>query len=236
MIVTATNRSPQFSLLIDFDSTFVSVESLEELANLTLEDPDSQEALKAEVGKLTDDAMNGTIAFGEALNQRLRLLKASRGDLPPLIERLRSRISDSFVRDRERLVAASSQIWIISGGFHEYVEPVVEEFGIPKDHVVANRFRYDGDQIVGADARNPLAHDGGKVTVAKKLHLKSPIYVLGDGMTDLELELAGVAERCFISTENVRRPIVLAAGGLEVKGLSDVLDLLDPDGYLLNSH
>lgn len=236
MIITNPKRRPSFSLLVDFDSTFVSVESLEELADLTLVDPDDKEAMKAAISQLTNDAMNGTIGFGEALNRRLTLLKAFRCHLPPLIERLRVKISQSFESDRHRLAAAASQIWIISGGFHEYIEPVVEQYGIPADHVVANRFCFDRDRIVGADSRNPLAHDGGKIAAAKRLDLKPPIYALGDGMTDLELELERVAERCFISSENVRRPMVLAAGGSEVKGLGDVLDLLDPHDFFSKDH
>ena len=58
-------------LIIDFDSTIISCETLDELSNLSLQDD-----LKKinQIKNITDRAMNGNIEFTQALNDRLNIL------------------------------------------------------------------------------------------------------------------------------------------------------------------
>src|SRR5471030_2405676 len=67
--------------LIDFDSTFIKTEGLEELANLALKkNPDKQKILNL-MKDLTTLGMEGKIPFNESLKQRIKLLKANKQDI-----------------------------------------------------------------------------------------------------------------------------------------------------------
>lgn len=213
-------------LIVDFDSTFVTVESLEILGAIALAENPQRRRVLAEIARLTAAAMNNRLDLREALRRRLTLLQAEQSHLPPLIARLRRNVSASFHRNRERIRAMAERLYVLSAGFHEFIDPVVADFGIPPERVFANRMRFAENRIIGLEEDNPLAANGGKVDVVRRLGLDEPVYALGDAMTDLELELSGVVRRCFISIENVRREAVLDAGGRPVAGLDEVLDIL----------
>ncbi|MGH8225454.1 MAG: HAD-IB family phosphatase [Gammaproteobacteria bacterium] len=215
------------SLIIDFDSTFVGVESLDVLAEIALTAHPERAARTAEVQHLTTLAMNGEIAFAEALTRRLELIAPRREHIAALVERLRANISPSFRRNREFLAAQAAKIWIVSAGFHEFIDPVIAKFGLRREQVLANRFRFGGDAITGFDAGNPLAADGGKVNAVAALGLAKPIVAIGDGISDYELFAAGVADRFFAYTESVRRDKLIALAPQTADDLDEILAAIE---------
>jgi len=74
--------------------------------------------------------MNGSISFRESLEKRLNLLAPSQHHLAPLIALLKDKVSESFKRNREFFLNYADNIYIISNGFREFIEPIVTEFGI----------------------------------------------------------------------------------------------------------
>ena len=59
-------------LIIDLDSTFVTVESLDELAHIVLKDnPESAQRLET-IRAITRAGMEGSIPFDESLSKRLK--------------------------------------------------------------------------------------------------------------------------------------------------------------------
>lgn len=197
-------------LLIDFDSTFVAAESLELLAEIALAGrPDRDERLAA-VRDLTARAMAGRMPFGEALARRFELISPRREHLAPLVVALRERIAPSFRRHGAWLRAHAERIYIVSSGFHEYIEPVVAEFGIGAGHVLANRLIEAADGSLGFDPAGPLAADGGKVAAVRALALAGPAIAVGDGAGDRELAACGLCTRFYAYVETVRRPEVTA--------------------------
>ncbi|MBX7249892.1 MAG: phosphoglycerate dehydrogenase [Caulobacteraceae bacterium] len=200
------------AFIVDFDSTFTRVEALEVLAELALADHPEREAAQAEVRRLTDLAMGGEIGFGEALRRRIELLRPRREHFAPLVERLRGEVSASIRRNRDFFERNAGRIWLVTGGFHDYVDDIAAEYGLRPDHVLANRLTWDADgTAVGLDAANPLSRDGGKVEAVRGLQLSGPVVVVGDGWTDYEIRQAGAADRFHAFTENVARPRVVAA-------------------------
>lgn len=53
--------------IIDFDSTFVSVESLDELAKIALRDDPSREKTALEISRITALGMEGKLSFEKSL-------------------------------------------------------------------------------------------------------------------------------------------------------------------------
>jgi D-3-phosphoglycerate dehydrogenase / 2-oxoglutarate reductase len=192
--------------IIDFDSTFIKVEAFETLADILLKDHPEQGERKKQIVQITNQGMDGSISFRESLERRLSLLAPRKQHLPQLITRLKGSVSESFKRNKEFFQRNSNNIYIISNGFKEIIEPIVIEFLIKSENVLANKFRFDSEgNIVGFDAGNPLSANGGKVEQLKKLNLPGDIYVIGDGYTDYEIKQAGLANKFFAFTENVER-------------------------------
>ncbi len=79
--------------LIDFDSTFIKSEGLEELASLTLKNnPDKGKILK-KIKTLTDLAMDGRMPFDESLEKRLQLLHANKKQVEQVGKLLKKHIT-----------------------------------------------------------------------------------------------------------------------------------------------
>ena len=139
------------TLFIDFDSTFVKVETIDELARLSLaDDPDADYKVRM-ITYITNQAMCGEIDFPSALEKRLEILSITKDDIKKITHHISGLVSDSFVSNRELIRSLSDSIWIISGGFREIICPVVADFGIGEDHVLANSFIYSNDQVIGCD-------------------------------------------------------------------------------------
>lgn len=196
--------------IIDFDSTIIQTEGLEELAEIVLKtNPQKLEILK-EIKKITNLGMEGKISFKESLEKRLNLLKINKSHLEILIKILKKKISPSILRNKHFFKTFKNQIYIITGGFKEYVSPVTEKLGIPQDHILANNFKFDKfGNVSGFDTKNPLSKNNGKVLAVGNLGLKGEIYVLGDGFTDLQIKQLGAGQKFIAFIENVQRNSVL---------------------------
>lgn len=60
--------------VFDFDSTFVQVEALEELAEITLKGDKNREKALEQIKQLTDQGIEGQISFTDGLRKRLAIL------------------------------------------------------------------------------------------------------------------------------------------------------------------
>lgn len=204
------STQPETYIVIDFDSTFMQVEALEELAEIVLEGKSEKDTVLQEIKHITNLGVDGTIGFNESLSRRLAVLKPfMRTDLDTLVERLRPLVSTSFSRNQEFFEKYEGKTYIISNGFKEFIEPIVAPYHIDPDHVLANTFTFDGDQITGFDQTNPLAHSKGKSKALAALDLDGEIHVIGDSYTDYEMKEAGIAHKFFAFTENVLRENIL---------------------------
>ncbi len=211
--------------IIDFDSTFTKVEALDVLGEISLEGKPHREEALDRIKEVTDLGMEGKLSFRESLEERIRLLDAHRDHIPVLVSRLSKQVSKSFKRNKEFLHRHSEHIFILSNGFKDFIVPIVEKFGISAENVYANDFVYDEDgSITGFDKNNPLAaEDGGKPKQIAELNLKGEVFVLGDGYTDYEIRKAGLANKFYAFTENVRRERVLENADHIAPTLDEVL-------------
>jgi D-3-phosphoglycerate dehydrogenase len=214
----------QTYFILDFDSTLVRGETLERLAELALHDAPDRDRTIATIKALTDQAMNGELDFHAALVERLKLLKVERDALTALAEEFKSEITPSFARNRAFLAEHAERIFIVTSGFREVVEPVVETLGIKAENVYANTLVFDDNgTLSGCDAANPLAHDGGKAAVAASLGLDGTVVVVGDGWSDYEIQTAGHAARFYAFTENVTRAKVVEQAERVAPSFDEVL-------------
>ena len=197
---------PNRKFVFDFDSTLTSVEGLDLLAEISLvNNPDKEEVVR-QIQEITDLGIDGDISFSDSLRRRIALMKANKSQLTELIDLLKTKLSVSVEANREFFNKHQDQIYVISCGFKEFIDPVVASIGITSDRVFANTFKFDDkDSIVGFDEANPLSQHNGKVNCLRESGIEGEIQIIGDGYSDFVMRKEGVAHKFFAYTENVSR-------------------------------
>lgn len=197
--------------IIDFDSTFTQVEALDELARISLNKHPEKEAIFKKIEDYTNLAMEGKLSFSESLSQRVKLLEANEEHLKQLITRLKKKVSSSFSRNAAFFKKHADEVLIVSGGFKEFITPVVSQYHIKKENIYANTFVTTGDgKIIDYDHANPLSEEGGKVKLMRQMDLKGNLYGIGDGYSDFQLRESGLIKKFFAFTENIARESIIA--------------------------
>ncbi len=192
--------------VFDFDSTLTRVEALDVLAEMTLEGNSNRNKIIDEIQTITNLGIDGDISFTESLERRIRLLNANKSDLEGLVDELRQKISKSIASNKEFFEKFSDDIYVISCGFKEFIDPIVAEYNIPSERVYANTFTFDDEgMIVGFDEENPLSQHNGKIECLRQMNLEGEVQVIGDGYSDYVMREAGIADKFFAYTENVHR-------------------------------
>ena len=207
---------PAFLVVLDVDSTLIEDEVIELLAH--------EAGSGATVAEITFRAMNGELDFEHSLRERVATLKG----LPvSAIETVRARVT--VTRGVPELIAgvhaAGGRVAVVSGGFHEVIDPLAAELGL--DEWRANRLEVvDGvltgglippiiDAAAKANALREWAEDAG-------LPLSQTIAV-GDGANDLPMMAACGLAIGFDAKAPVRD---LAHALLDERDLSMLLPLM----------
>src|SRR3977135_2224652 len=117
--------NPNRYLVIDFDSTFTKVEAFDVLADISLKYHPDLRKIKKQIEEITNLGMTGEISFRESLEKRLALLALDKKHIPALVALLKSKVSESFKRNKDFFATHADHIYIISNGFREFIAPVV---------------------------------------------------------------------------------------------------------------
>jgi len=196
--------------IIDFDSTFTQVEALDELARISLKKHPEKESIFQKIEDYTNQAMEGKLSFSESLAQRVKLLEANEEHLKELIKFLKKKVSKSFSRNADFFKKHADDVLIVSGGFKEFITPVVSQYHIKKENIYANTFVTTGDgNIIDYDHANPLSEEGGKVKLLQHLNLQGELFGIGDGYSDFQLRESGLINKFFAFTENIARQSIV---------------------------
>ncbi len=211
-------------IILDFDSTFIQVEALDELSLIALQDNPLKDQLISQIESLTALGMEGGVSLRDSLLQRINLLQAHKKHLPILINNLSNKVSTSIQRNLSFFQQFSDNVFIVSSGFREYIVPIVTKYGIKEENIFANTFEYDAHgSIIGLDKNNPLSMDGGKIVIVEKLDLSGEVYVIGDGYTDYEIKKAGLATLFYAFTENIERASVVKVADVVIPSFDEFL-------------
>ena len=215
-------------LVLDFDSTFIKLESLDLVLEISLENKPNKALIKKEIQEITNKGMLGQISFQESLNRRLSLASPTVKDLSKAIEILQRNISDSILNHKNWFEQNKDYIWIISGGFKELILPIVKDFNIKPSQVLANSFIFKEDgNFKEYDTKNLLAQDMGKVKTIKNLNIEpAKISIVGDGWTDYELKKFNLVKNFIYLAENINRKEVSQKADFIAKNFSQVLNFL----------
>jgi phosphoserine phosphatase len=207
---------PRFLLVLDVDSTLIENEVIELLA--------AHAGSLPEVAAITDQAMNGELDFEESLRARVATL---RGLPESVFSTVRADIT--VTPGAQQMVdvihAADGRVGVVSGGFHEVIDPVARGLGM--DYCRANRLEVVDGMLTGALAGRLVdaaaKADTLREWAADSLVPLSRTVAVGDGANDLEMmAIAGLAVGF-----DAKAPVRDVAGVLlDVRDLSQVLPLL----------
>lgn len=170
----------------------MGVESLDYLLTRKL-GPEAAEQIEA----LTSGGMNGTLSFRQSLMARLDLASLNRNDITAAAEALRDHITPGMAELLSDLRQRGDQVRAVSGGFEDVLRPVLGDLGFGSGEIFANRFVWQADTVAGLETDNPLSENGGKPHILNAMAQDgqfAAIWMVGDGVTDLETLSAGAAD------------------------------------------
>lgn len=206
----------RFLVVLDVDSTLIEDEVIELLA--------AQAGSLSEVESITHQAMNGKRDFEESLRARVATLKG----LPESVfatVRAQVTVTRGVAEMIAAIHAADGFVGVVSGGFHEIVDPVALALGL--DYCRANRLEVVGGVLTG-DLAGRIVDAAAKATTLREWAEQCQVplsrtIAVGDGANDLQMmAVAGLAVGF-----DAKAPVRDLAGVLiDVRDLSQVLPLL----------
>jgi D-3-phosphoglycerate dehydrogenase len=204
------------------------VEGLDELFARSLDHAPDREGRIAAFREVTDRGMAGEISAEESLARRISILEANRDLVDEVGREISAKLTPSVERHLAFFRENAPRIHVVSGGFEELILPTLDRMGLAPSQLSAHRFRYGSDgKILGIDSGTALAR-GGKAEAVRALDAKgASIWIVGDGATDLELRLGGLADRFVAYTENRHRDLVVARADSVARSMDELINLLE---------
>lgn len=222
----------QFSLIIDFDSTIVEVETLELLAEIVLSKSPNKNQIINKISNYTELAMSGQIPFEKSLEYRFNLMDVNKGHIEILIKEINKSFDPSFFDNLDFFKKYSSDTYIVSGGFQSIIESAMLYSTNFEWNVFANELIFnEEDKLIGVNLDNPLAHSLGKVNLIKSLNLKTDIIIVGDGYTDYEIKKHNLAKYFLAYTKHVERDNVVSNADKICTNFSQVVKFIEQNYY-----
>ncbi|HUP46605.1 MAG TPA: HAD-IB family phosphatase [Thermoanaerobaculia bacterium] len=165
-------------VFFDVDSTLVTIEGIDELA-------DGNE----EIVRLTEAAMNGQIPLDQVYARRLEIIRPDRRRVEELAKQYQSSLVEGAGETIRALRDAGAAVHLVSAGIEQAILPLARHLGLDERvvHAVPLRFASDG-AYEDFDRRSLLARPGGKEIVVRDIRTRSHgrAAFIGDGVSDLE--------------------------------------------------
>jgi len=198
------------TVIFDFDSTLITLESLEAILAEQLA---ARPALMEEITAVTNMGMEGLIDFAESLERRLAIAAPSRADVAGFAEGNLHLITPGMSELVTELIDRGVEVRIVSGGLHEAIVPFARHLGLAEDRVHAVRLLWHEDgTFAGIDRNDPFSISKPAGVAPLVAAWPEPRIAIGDGMTDYHLFRDSLVDAFIAYTGNVAREAVVALG------------------------
>jgi phosphoserine phosphatase len=201
---------------MDMDSTLITIECIDEIADM--------QGLKPQVAEITEAAMRGEIEFKESLTRRVALLKGLDAAALQRVYDERLRLSPGAERMLEAVKSVGLKTLLVSGGFTFFTDRMKSRLGL--DYTHSNVLEVEAGKLTGRVIGEIVGADEKKRTlerVCAELGI-SPrqAIVMGDGANDLKM--MGISG---LSVAFRAKPVVRAQAdvALNFVGLDGILSL-----------
>lgn len=201
-------------IAFDFDSTLVSVESFDLLADHALKTQvagDDRKNIDERLHEITHRAMNGEMAMDDAIRERFSLVRIHRNHVQEIAIDVTKTITSGMINLLNDLRTRDCDVILLSGGILDLIIPTATMLGFDASTIFANTLVYDADDCMRGYQDHPLCKSDGKEKVLRALKEKqkpSCIIMIGDGMTDALPWQHGVADAFIGCGIHVLRPSV----------------------------
>lgn len=167
-------------LIADMDSTMITVECIDELADYA--------GIKPQIADITERAMRGELDFAGALHERVALLKGLADEAIDRCRTERVKIMPGAGALVRTMKARGAETLLVSGGFTRFTGPVAEEIGF--DRAVANVLEIANGALVGT-VTLPIV-DASRKRAELEAAIESGIdraltLAVGDGANDIPM-------------------------------------------------
>jgi phosphoserine phosphatase len=217
--VPAGRRLRDFKLLVmDMDSTLISIECIDEIADL--------QGIKGEVAQITAAAMRGELDYTQSIERRMQLLAGLPVDVLERVYRERVRLNPGAESMLAAVREAGLKTLLVSGGFRYFTSRLKARLGLDAEHsnepeIVDGRLtgRICGG-IVDGEAKARLARE------TRDAHGVRPEEVIGigDGANDLPFLAEAGVSIAYHAKPAVRRATTHC---LDFVGLDGILPLFE---------
>ncbi|MDK2759828.1 MAG: phosphoserine phosphatase SerB [Sphingopyxis sp.] len=168
-------------IIADMDSTMITVECIDELADYA--------GLKPQIAAITERAMRGELDFRAALTERVGLLAGMPESTLAECRMERVRLTRGARTLVQTMKAHGAHAILISGGFTAFAGPVGEAIGF--DTVIANKLEIADGRLTGR-VMEPIVDSAAKLETLKaeaaKLGLRlAETLAVGDGANDIPM-------------------------------------------------
>jgi phosphoserine phosphatase len=216
--IDAGRKLGDFKLVaMDMDSTLITIECIDEIADM--------QGLKPQVAEITEAAMRGELDFSASLTARVALLKGLDASALKRVYDERLRISMGGEAMLAAVKAAGLKTLLVSGGFTFFTERLKERLGL--DYTNANVLEVEGGKLTGRVAGGIVDADE-KMRTVQRVCAEMGIdprqaIVMGDGANDLKM--MGIAG---LSVAFRAKPVVRAQASIALNfvGLDGVVTAL----------
>lgn len=174
-------------LVADMDSTMITIECIDELADYA--------GIKPQIAEVTERAMRGELDFEAALDARVALLKGLPASAIDRCHAERVRLMPGARALIQTMRAHGARCVLVSGGFTVFADRVAAAIGF--DRAVSNRLEVEADALTGTVAR-PIVGAATKrallIEERDALGLDpAATLAVGDGANDIPMiEMAGL--------------------------------------------
>ncbi len=201
---------------MDMDSTLITIECIDEIADM--------QGLKPQVAAITEAAMRGELDFATSLTRRVALLAGLDAAALERVYDTRLRLSPGAETMLAGVKAAGLKTLLVSGGFTYFTERLKETLGL--DHSHANTLEIVDGKLTGRVTGAIVDAEEKKNTVLRvcaELGIgPEQAIVMGDGANDLNMMSVSGLSVAFRAKPVVREQADVA---LNFVGLDGVLTL-----------
>jgi len=168
-------------LVADMDSTMITVECIDELADYA--------GVKAQVAEVTERAMHGELDFEGALDARVALLKGLDAAMIDRCHEERVRLTPGARTLVRTMRAQGAYCLLVSGGFSLFADRVAAAIGF--NDVRSNDLHVAEGQLLGTVGRPILGAEGKRQALldaaAERGVALSETLAVGDGANDIPM-------------------------------------------------
>lgn len=219
VVVQKAGERRRRMLVADMDSTMITIECIDELADYA--------GIKPQIADITERAMRGELDFEGALDARVALLKGLDASMIDLCHTERVVITGGARELVRTMRAHGADCYLVSGGFTLFADRVAAEIGFTR--ALSNILEFEDGKLAGTVARPIVGAAAKRETLLAEAaaHGLSPEHCLavGDGANDIPMIQAaglGVAYHA--------KPKTAAAAAARIDH-GDLTTLLYAQGY-----